>query len=398
MLPYFNNIFKYEKIIESDVGKLLHRDNRTQIDEIVTNIDTQINDVGLDDEHRDEGLLASKIISKVQNLHDGTKADPEIEKLIYKVFGHGESDNEDERMIDVHNASFTDYYKVIIRELLLKSKPKHPVLKYLQSYLTDIESLLTDSFSGLYNNDISNIKKYIYQSWTLWAFLKYQEEKVLYKYNKNPIPFYSKLPDDWDMITLNYTSFAEKRPGNGKTHYFHGNLNNFIKMDNQQKCTIDTEKTIIGFIQDTVVDNTNFEKGIEPSFILPYIIAPLKVKPLISSEFIDIWHDSKNTLEDASRVIITGYSFNYADGHLNDLISRCYYKDKEFMIVDPVAKNLCTADPSAKKFLDSMKKIFSFELESSTENTFQGKWVCHEKKGGLKIVGAKAADIDWSEV
>lgn len=381
ILPHLH--FSYDKFIKEAVDKLSN-EFRGQVADIVDRISRQIESEGIDEADKKLGKLIVALLIKIQKLQEDVRLDEETEALIKEVFG-GEIAVEDDNIIDLPKLTFTDVFNTVMRKIFERSldEPNHPILQHVRGNLMDFERLLMDSFIGFYTNTESQMKNYMYLSWTLWSYLKHCETAAT---NNGPAPFYSVLPDDWIMITLNYTSFARKRFGDDRALYFHGDLSSFVRMRDRQLIPIDNydKVEIAAFIKDTVGPNTHFEKGKKPTCVVPSIVPPLKMKPVLSNAFIDIWYRSKDAIANAKKVVIVGYSFNYADEHFNDLIRR--HKDKEIIVVDPYAENV----------RDNLRNIFSHSADDYVASQFQGKQCfC---KDGLKIVKAKATEITWEMV
>jgi hypothetical protein len=138
------------------------------------------------------------------------------------------------------------------------------------------------------------------------------------------------------------------------------------------------------FFSETVQANTTFGKNKRPNCIVPSIVPPLKMKPVLSNAFIEVWYRSKQAFQDAKRIVVVGYSFNYADEHFNDLI-RCN-KDKQIIVVDPFVDSV----------LSNLQNIFSHGKEDYVVSKFQenNSWT----KDNLRIVKATATQIDWSSI
>ena len=375
--------FSYDKFIKDAVDKLSN-EFRGQVAIIVSRIEAQLKSDELSDPDRKIGALIVALFTKIQKLQENVRLDEETEKLINEVFGE-EIKVEDDNIIDLPKLTFTDIFSTVMRKIFERSldEPNHPILKHVRGNLMDFERLLLDNFIGFYTNTNSQVKNYMYLSWTLWAFLKHREISTI---NNGQVPFYSVLPDDWTMITLNYTSFARKQFGDERALYFHGDLSSFIRMRDRQLIPIDNyeQVEIPTFIKDTVGPNTIFEKNKTPTCVVPSIVPPLKMKPVLSNAFIEIWYRSMEAISQAKKIVIVGYSFNYADEHFNDLIRR--YKEKEILVVDPYAENV----------RDNLRNIFSHNAEDYVTSQFQGKQCfC---KDGLKIVKAKATEIAWDSI
>lgn len=238
----------------------------------------------------------------------------------------------------------------------------------------DFENLLLKHFIGFYNYNEADVKKYIYISWTLWAFLVWKE-KLVYQIN-DEIPFYSKIKNADAAITFNYTSFTGKTFNSHK--YFHGNLQKYIRLDNRGECIIDDYYNIdiVKFLDTEVKDNIDWDKR---KYVIPSIVPPLKLKPVLSNEYIDIWHESVDLIREAKKIIIVGYSFNYADEHFNDLIRK--NKDKEIIVIDPFANNI----------IANLERIFCYRQDDYTTTTIQNKKAYKNEK--LTVIEAFANDI-----
>jgi hypothetical protein len=240
----------------------------------------------------------------------------------------------------------------------------------------DFENLLLKHFIGFYNESETDIKKYLYISWTLWAFLVYKEQQV-----NDPIPFYSKIFKADNVITFNYTSLAHRTFK--EVSYFHGDLRKYIRIDNRNQIVIDDYENIdiVQFLGETVKQNIDFENK---TFVIPSIIPPLKLKPVLSNEYIDIWYHSVETIRKASNIIVVGYSFNYSDEHFNDLIR----KNKD--------KNVCIIDPYPENIIKNLERIFSYRKTDYTNSTIQKKKAYQAEK--LIVIEAYASEIDIDKI
>lgn len=377
--------FSYDKFIKNAIDKLSN-DFRGQVATIVENISREVEKEETGEEDKKLGNLISALLIKIQRLQEDVKLDTETEKLIKAVFGDDIGTIDDENIIELPKLTFSDVFNTVMRKVFERSlnEPQHPILKHVRGNLMDFERLLMDNFIGFYTQSIPQMKNYMYLSWTLWAYLKSKENTILNGDSSHKLPFYSALPDDWRLITLNYTSFAEIR--DSASLYFHGNLSEFVRMKDRQLCPIDNHHNInlAEFIENIVGDNTDFKKTKNPLCVIPSIIPPLKMKPVLSNAFIETWYKTKEVITEASRLIVAGYSFNYADEHFNDIIRN--NKDKEISIIDPFAELVVA----------NLENIFSYRMVDYVTNSFQGKK--SYSKDNLQIVAATATEIDWDGI
>jgi hypothetical protein len=191
------------------------------------------------------------------------------------------------------------------------------------------------------------------------------------------LPFYASLGRELQIITFNYTSFAKTT--NSLSKYFHENLSKYIRLDNRGESSIDDFENIniVDFLKNTIGANIDFA---QKKFVIPSIVPPLKLKPVLSNDYIDVWHESVGMIRRANKIVVVGYSFNYADEHFNDLIRK--NRDKEIIVIDPYIE-------SVRK---NLERIFSYRESDYTTNAIQGK-ICYEV-GSLKLIKAKALEIN----
>ncbi|MBP6755354.1 MAG: hypothetical protein KA210_04340 [Bacteroidia bacterium] len=368
--------FNYDDFVKKAVDKLAS-DFRKEVNQILVEIKNVLdNDDTLIEEHKNLAKIVISLLEKIQKLQEDVVLDDETADLINSVFT--DISVTDENIIDLGKLTFTDTFDLVMKKVLEVSirEPNHPVLKYVYKNLMDFENLLLKHFIGFYNENESEIKKYLYISWTLWAFLVYKERKV-----GLPIPFYSSITNADKVITFNYTSFAHQTFQD--VTYFHGDLKKYIRLDNRNQIEIDnyTSFDIVEFIKDIVGSNINFENK---RFVIPSIIPPLKLKPVLSNEYINIWYHAVETIRNSEKIIIVGYSFNYADEHFNDLIR----KNRD--------KNICIIDPFAETVIKNLERIFSHRLSDYTKSRIQKKETF--QNGNLKIIKAYAHDINIDEI
>ena len=377
--------FSYDKFIKNSIDKLSN-EFRGQVATIVENISREVEKEETGEEDKKLGKLISALLIKIQKLQEDVKLDTETEELIKAVFGDDIGAIDDENIIELPKLTFSEIFNTVMRKIFERSlhEPQHPILKHVRGNLMDFERLLMDNFIGFYTQSIPQMKNYMYLSWTLWAYLKSKENSILNGDSSHTLPFYSALPADWHLITLNYTSFAEIRDSDSL--YFHGNLSEFVRMKDRQLCPIDNHLNISlnEFIENIVGGNTDFKKTKKPLCVIPSIIPPLKMKPVLSYAFIETWYRTKKIISDATRIIIAGYSFNYADEHFNDIIRN--NKEKEISIIDPYAESV----------LANLENIFSYRRGDYVINSIQNKTSYSRDK--LKIIKAKASDMDWGVI
>ena len=142
--------------------------------------------------------------------------------------------------------------------------------------------------------------------------------------------------------------------------------------------------SLIDIVNKIVIEKNDFSKG---KYFIPAIIPPLKMKPILSKEFIDIWYKSSKMIKEAEKIIIVGYSFNPVDDHFNDLIRKDKSKKNKITII---------VDPKPQTILLRIDKIYGYKKEDFVQKEFNGKKVY--VKDNLTIIEAGATDVDIDEL
>ena len=201
------------------------------------------------------------------------------------------------------------------------------------------------------------------------------------------MPFYGNLPTSLRAITLNYTSFLENQLGKENVIYFHGGLAEYVRMDTRELLEIENlnklnlEDFLSSIIKPSIdVTNNNIEEQIH---IIPSLVPPLRLKPILSYKYIELWAKASEWVQEAGHIVIVGYSFNSADEHFNDIL-RNLHPNKKIDIIDPGA----TTD----HFKGRIEKIFGTPANQFVKNSVQGKTAL--KKGSIRLIEAIATDID----
>ena len=365
--------FSYDDFVKKAVGRLAS-DFKKEVNVILVAVRRTRETETLTEEQDKIAQIVVLLLEKIQRMQEDVVLDEDTAELIRAVFG--DVDITDENIVDLGKLSFSATFELVMTRILEISirDPRHPVLKHVYRNLMDFENLLLKHFIGFYNDSTPDVKKYLYISWTLWAFLVWKERQVFE--TQETVPFYSTITKADKVITFNYTSFASRSFSNVK--YFHGNLQKYIRLDNRGECNIDNFENIdlISFFEDQVRSNIDFENK---KYVIPSIVPPLKLKPVLSNEYIDIWHESVSLIREATTIVVVGYSFNYADEHFNDLIRK--NRNKRIFVIDPYAENV----------IENLQRIFSYRQDDYTNTIIQKKPAFKHEQ--LTIIKSLASDI-----
>ena len=111
-----------------------------------------------------------------------------------------------------------------------------------------------------------------------------------------------RIGDNINIVTTNYTWFAEKITEIDSKHifYMHGKLGEFESVNTKH---IDT-----------------YNKFSEEEDIFPYLLVQSGIKPIINSQQIETFYRGSKCLLDADEVIILGYGFNSDDEHIINIL------------------------------------------------------------------------------
>lgn len=387
--------FTFATLISKSIERITTREvheQRALIERLNSVLET-LSDSDDDEKMRNHGMLLVKLFDKLATVAENAALDEEITELIKDVFGEDADEYlEDDSIINISKMSLSETFKQVLKQTLRLSlnKEHHRIASVLGADMLNIENLLVEKFLGFYNNKPAEIKNYIYISWMMWAYLVYLEKEVYTKYSNKDIPFYCKIPKDYKAITLNYTSFIEKELGRENVIYFHGGLNEYVRMDRRELNDIDDfdNLDIKSFINTEVRNNTYISDipSDRQRHIIPALVPPLKIKPILSSRYIEIWHKASEWIKNASKIIIIGYSFNSSDDHFNDIL-RQNQNGKTIYIIAPDIHN--------DYYLRSFSQIFGVSPTDWTETRKFG--FAAKKYNDIYLLAGYADQIDFSK-
>ena len=383
--------FSFNKMISAAVDKITTRELHEQ-KAVVERVESAI--AGLsNDQVREKklGELIVRLFNKLAVIAKESNLDGETEKLIRDIFPKEAKDWLDsDSILDTHKLSLSDTFKAILKYTLKEGLEgeDQPIVKALGADMLNIETILIEKFLGFYNEKPYHIKSYLYISWVLWAFLVGEQKQVFDKYNVRKLPFYGALPVNIRAITLNYTSFLKKRLGDENVVYFHGDLAEYVRMDTRNLMNIENilrcdPQQVISEIIAPNVDVRGDDARLH-RHVIPALVPPLRLKPILSHKYIELWAKAARWVEEASHIVVVGYSFNNADEHFNDILRN--HSEKKIDVVAPEA--------DGENFISRMEKVFKSPVDQFSTITVQN--IKSLQCGKLRLIPAKASDIDIS--
>lgn len=380
--------FNFSSYITSAIESLTSREDQ-DIRRIVERIKDKTKDLDDSELAKKQGKIIVNLFNKLAQIQDTSRIDDETYELINEVFNNEFHDSD--FVIDIHKISLSDTFKSILKIILRQSLmgENNPVADAIASDLLDIEQLLIQKFLGFYNQRTPDVKNYIYIAWCLWGYLIHKQQSTYSANNVKSLPFYATLPKNISAITLNYTTFLEIEGVKNVIH-FHGGLNEYVRMDTRQLLPIEDIEhiDIIKFVHDEIIPNISFSSDNfeENKHVIPSFIPPLKLKPILSSKYIDIWHEASNLIHGAAKIVVIGYSFNSADEHFNDIVRNG--GNKRYDIVAP--------DAIDDAYMKRIEKVFGISLNNLTNTIIQGKPA--KTTSNIRLIAAKADEINVIEL
>lgn len=142
------------------------------------------------------------------------------------------------------------------------------------------------------------------------------------------------------------------------------------------------------FIREVVAPNVDVsnEDLRKQRHVIPALIPPLRLKPILSHRYIELWSQASDWVKQADHVVVVGYSFNNADEHFNDIL-RCH-PDRRIDIVVPEA--------TSPQFVARMEKVFGTAANQYNTVKVNGFNALKAKK--IRLIAAKAGDINLAEL
>lgn len=385
--------FNFNSMIARAVDKIATRDSSEQR-AMVERVKEAIANLPSDKEKiKKHGELIIRLFNKLATIAQESTLDRETEDLIREVFPTDADELIDcDSILDIHKLSLSDTFKTVLKRTLKigLTGGRHEVASALGADMLNIETLLVEKFLGFYNEKPADIKNYIYISWALWSFLVAKQKEVLTDHGGRNLPFYKDLPNDIRAITLNYTAFLQNQLGFEKVLYFHGGLANYVRMDTRDLIKIENilDCNPVEFIRNIVTPNTDVrnEDIHHQKHVIPALVPPLRLKPVLSHQYIDLWSQASQWIESTTHIVTIGYSFNNADEHFNDIL-RCR-SSKRFDIVVPEA--------TEKQFISRMEKIFGIPENQYIWTTVDGVKALQARN--IKLIPAKANEININQL
>ncbi|WP_445399607.1 hypothetical protein [Zobellella sp. An-6] len=387
MLPGLR--FSFNNMIARAVDKIATRETHEQ-KAMVQRVREAIVDLPPEqDSIRKHGELIIRLFEKLATIAEQSYLDKETEALIREVFPKDADDLIDsDSILDIHKLSLSDTFKTVLKRTLKMglSGEHHAVATALGADMLNIETLLVEKFLGFYNEKPADIKNYLYISWALWAYLVAKQREVLISHGDVKLPFYGKIPNTIRALTLNYTAFLQSHLGDDQVIYFHGGLAEYVRMDTRDLLPVENilECDPADFIRTIIAPNVDVthEDVRQQRHVIPALVPPLRLKPILSHKYIELWSKASHWVSEAQHIVVVGYSFNNADEHFNDIL-RCH-PGRKIDIVVPEAHS--------EYFKRRMEAVLN--IPASQFNTVKINGHLALQARNVRLIAARASDVN----
>jgi len=338
-----------------------------------------------------QGKLVELLFNKLMSIQNDSVLGDEIEGLIKDLFDESTAKEilVSDSVVDFHKVTLSDTFKSVLRHILGSSleKDANTVAEALGADMLNIEQLLINKFLGFYNETPGDVKHYLYISWCFWAYMVHRQRQILAANKGKELPFYSKIPKNAKAITLNYTNFISEQLGTKDTLYFHGDLSKYVRMDTRDLIEIGDfdKRDLLDILKEEVLPNISVDDGevANQKHVIPALVPPLRLKPVVSYKYIELWHQAAQWIISAEHTAIIGYSFNTSDEHFNDILRLNHGKHVD--VISPGA----TSDHMQAR----MEKVFGVPTKNWTRTKIQG----HDamQSNSLRLIAARADEVDF---
>lgn len=120
--------------------------------------------------------------------------------------------------------------------------------------------------------------------------------------------------------------------------------------------------------------------------VIPALVPPLRLKPILSHRYINLWSQASDWVEEAKHIVVMGYSFNNADEHFNDILR-----------VHPIRRiDVIAPEANTDYFLHRMVKVFGTAASQYSHCKVQGLDCKQARK--IRLIAARAYQVDIAKL
>ena len=333
--------FKFDTFVEKQMNKLV-RELDDDTESVCRKVQNEIdNNPSLNETDRKLGRIIVSIFKKIADIKMQATIDTETQQLIEEVL---ETTVTEETLIDFSTVTYTPTYHEVISHILRQSieQNQSAVLRHVYHNMFDLERLLADYFFGFFTHQSSPIRTYLYIAWTMWAYFVREEQRVTPAFSASPL--WRELSEKpCRLISLNYTTFAQQTKADAI--YFNGCLSNHLDVENKNVLDFGapiSEFSPFDFFKHTLPQELSFEPG-EERLPMPDFIPHLKIKPVISNRYVEVWHRAGAAMRRANDIVLLGCSLSSADDFFSEMLcanpqARITFVNND---IDALVPNVC---------------------------------------------------------
>ena len=324
---------------------------------------------GHEDEPNEHIQAVLTVVTSLEEIRDRNRLEDSTLHSLAQIGGDSHQPSGGDFIISPRGITLTPVVRQAFRETFRGvmqadglSEDERTVLTTMALTIMNVEELLGDLFSGFFTKRIIEQKQYLYVGWLFWAYLRLKMEQALENPQRALYDQLQVLPDNSQFITLNYTNKFFPEPLRSRVHHFHGDCLSYIRFDTRELIR-DNQRMLDAVSPEGIADfikSLDIQIGIGKIY-LPGIVPPLSVKPVVSREHLETWYKCGLLIDQAQAIVITGYSFNSADEHFNDLIrKRRGNTEVRIIVINPdiagTVVNVCKMLGQAPEHLNDVQK------------------------------------------
>jgi hypothetical protein len=373
-----NMRFSFERYAGDQSNEMLRQLFSTDNQDLVAILRTTATQLQLDPEAASIGPLIDRLCTLAEN----NQLSGDVATGIARFAGRTEDVSGGEAIFDPEHIVLTQTVAQGLRQAFVRAVEEDPFddeqrrrVEYFIEATSNVEQLMSLYFMRYSLGRPADEKTFLYINWMLWAFLRLRSYNPPVRSNS----IYQYLPRlGGHVITFNYTDFFDRRTARDVC-FFHGRLSEYLRLDTRDLVADDpylvaatSVEGIVRFIEQVRLDITT-----PMSIDVPSIVPPTSFKPVTSRAQLLTWARADALINQATEIVVVGYSFALADEHFNDLLRHANSRIK-VIVVNP---DLAGASREAARVLGIDPASLTATSAGGFDVQRSGRLVCVAAKG-----------------